>query len=92
MFVIKYVSTNYPLFLTHVCVSVICVKCVIADKRATVQPTVATNTFASLFSWSKTHELSVLHALECEADSERCEKKKLANLSRVNCLFEMIGQ
>ena len=50
MFVIKYVSTNHPLFLTCVTISGLCTLTVRADKRARVQLTVVTKTCLSLFS------------------------------------------
>ena len=48
MFVINYVSSRHPLFLTYVWPSAVCViLTVIADKRATAQLTVVTKTCSS---------------------------------------------
>ena len=90
MFVIKYVSTNYPLFL---CVtnSSLCELTVTADKRLTVQSTVVTKTCLSLISCSTIHKLSILHAWECDAMTQNIVKR-VANQNCVNCLFDMIGQ
>ena len=61
---------------------------VIVHKSATVQSTVVTKTCWSLLSCSTVHDLSVLHALECDA---RNVVKRLAKRSRVNCLFDMLN-
>ena len=74
-----------------VAISDLCELTVIADKRATVQPTMVTKTCSSLISCSTSHELSVLHAWECDAMIWNV-MKRLANQNRVNCLFDMIGQ
>ena len=65
-FVIGYVSVS------NVCVTIsgLCKLTVIADKGATVQSTVAKKVEFVVISCSTIHELSILHALEC--DSERC--------------------
>ena len=92
MFVIRYVCTNYSLFLT-LCVTIsgLCKLTVIVDKRATVQSTVVTKTCSSLISCSTIHKLSVLHAWECDALTRNVVKRS-ANQNRVNYFFDMIGQ
>ena len=77
MIVIKYVSTNCPLFRTHVTISGLCEWTVVADKRATVQSIVVIKTCASLFSWPKTHELSVLHVWECDTVTRNAVNKQI---------------
>ena len=74
-----------------VAISDLCELTVIADKRATVQPTMVTKTCSSLISCSTIHDLSVLHAWECDAMTWNVVKR-LANRGRVNCLFDMVGQ
>ena len=92
MFVIMYVSTNYPLSLTYVWPFVVCVNLtVIVDKRGTIQSTVVTKTCSSLISCSTIHELYDLHASECDAMT--CNVvKRLASQTLANCLFDVIGQ
>ena len=81
MFVISYVSTCYLLLLTCVTISGLCQLTVIADKRATIHSTVVTMTCLSLFLCSTMHDAMTRNAVE-----------KLANQSRVNCLYNTIGQ
>ena len=59
------------------------------NKPATVQSTAVTKTYSSLISCSTFHELSVLHAWECDAMIWNVVKR-LANQNRVNCLFDEI--
>ena len=63
----------------------------IVDKQATVQLTAATKTCLSIISCFTIHELSVLHALECDAMT-RNVMERVANQNRLNCLFDMIGE
>ena len=91
MFVIKYVYYSSTVSGACVTISGLCELTVIADKRATVQSTVVTKTCSSVISCSTIHELSVLHALECDAMT-RNVVKTLANQNRVNCLVDMISQ
>ena len=72
-------------------ISGLCESTVIADKRATVLITMVTKTYFSLISCSTIHELSVLHAWECDAMT-RNVVKRLANREHVGCLFDMIGR
>ena len=63
----------------------------IADKGATVQSTVLTKTCTSLMSCSTIHDLSVLHAWECDPMTWNVVKR-LASKNRSNSLFDVIGQ
>ena len=74
-----------------VTISSLCKLTMIVDKQATVQLTAATKTCLSIISCFTIHELSVLHAWECDAIT-RNVVKRLANQNCVNSLFDMIGQ
>ena len=86
-FVLKYASTN-----VRVAISGLCKLTVIAEKsEIQLSQHVVTKMCSSLILCSKIHEISVLHAWECDAMS-RNVVKRLAIQNRVNCLLDMIGQ
>ena len=86
-FVLKYASTN-----VRVAISGLCKLTVIAEKsEIQLSQHVVTKMCSSFILCSKIHEISVLHAWECDAMS-RNVVKRLASQNRVNCLFDVIGQ